>query len=265
MDSKIDNATNDEKRSLIYKDRPEDRYWWYWGKSYIPPIYSFLNEEEWNIMQEWYKETDENKLIGEMNVPLISIIQGFIMGSNISNIVQLGHHAGYSTLLVSFMLRKMNHKNSFFTIDIDEKVCKYTKMWIEKAGLTEYVHIELGDSSDPKFPGIAKKLFNGEPKFIIIDSSHQYEHTLNELNLWYENLLEGGFIILHDTSEFAITYDATQKGGVNRAFQKWVQEKNGIQYININSKSYKDVRNNIYQDGCGLGIIQKVIRKGDIC
>jgi hypothetical protein len=52
-------------------------------------------------------------------------------------------------------------------------------------------------------------------------------------------------------------------GGVSKAFQKWVKDKGDIVYININCKSYRDVRNNIYLDGCGLGLIQKKFTKGD--
>lgn len=256
--------TNNEQRSLSFRNRKGNRYWWYWQKNYVPPIFIFLNDDEWRIIDEWYRETDEKKLAAEMNIPPICVIQGFIMGSNISNIVQLGHNAGYSTLLIGFMLRKMGIKDSFISIDRAKMFCDYTQKWIERAGLGEYVRVEHGDSSDPIFVKVAKKHFKGAPKFVIIDSSHQFKHTLRELALWYENLIEGGFIILHDSSEIAKTYDATKRGGVKRALQEFLKEKKGIQHININSNSFIDVEKNIYQDGCGLGIIQKMISAGDI-
>jgi predicted O-methyltransferase YrrM len=96
------------------------------------------------------------------------------MGSKISNIVQLGHHAGYSKLLIGFMLYEMNLKDSFVSIDIYKKSCDYIQKWIERAGLSEYIRILQGDSADPKFVDIIQKHFNGRIKFIIIDSSHQY-------------------------------------------------------------------------------------------
>jgi cephalosporin hydroxylase len=261
-----DSSEKKDNRSLIFKERREDRYWWYWDKDYVPPVYSFLDDNEWNIMKDWYRETDENKFIGESNIPIMCVIQGFVMGSNISNIVQLGHHSGYSTLLIGFMLRKMNFKNSFFSIDIDKKVCDFTQKWIEKAELAEFIHIECGDSGDPKFVPQVKQRFNGVgPELIFIDSSHQYDHTLQELNLWYDNLADGGFMLLHDTSDFASSaFDDTKRGGVKKAFQEWVQTKDDIEHININSRSYRDVRKNIYLDGCGLGIVQKVFKGGDL-
>lgn len=258
MSNELENRTiNSNKRTLIYKDKQEGRYWWYQGKNYVPPLYSFLTDEEWNLIEEWYRETDESNRTGESNVPILSIIQGFIMGSNISHIVQLGHNSGYSTLLIGFMLRKMNSKNSFITIDIDKTACDVTQKWVDKAKLTEYVRIENGDSADSKFPILTKDFFSDGPKLIFIDSSHQYEHTLMELDLWYESLQKGGIIILHDSSDFASSYDFTGKGGVTKAYEEWVSNKQDVHYINLNKTAYMDLSKYIYLDACGLGIIQK--------
>ncbi|MEY2504392.1 MAG: hypothetical protein QOG27_672, partial [Verrucomicrobiota bacterium] len=97
-------------RSRAWKDNPHPRYWWHRlpGMDFVPPVYSDLSETEWNTLRDWYEETDRSGLIGECVVPLIALLQGFVTGNRASRIVQLGTHAGYSALLLGWMLRRMN-------------------------------------------------------------------------------------------------------------------------------------------------------------
>jgi uncharacterized protein YbaR (Trm112 family)/predicted O-methyltransferase YrrM len=251
----------EERRLSIPVSNPKNRYWWYNinQNRYTPPVYSFLSDEEWHIIQQWYADTDQKSLIGESPVPLISALQGFIMGSAIGNIVQLGHFAGYSTLLIGFMMRKMQKKHAFMTIDIDHFCCDYVAGWIHKANLQDYVRIVESDSAAPELPQQVQDYFQGEINLVYIDSSHQYENTLKELDLWYPALKDGGLIFLHDTSDFAATYDSA---GVKVAFEEWVAKRK-LEYMNINSITPKGVPALVYQDPSGLGIIQKPVTESD--
>ncbi len=56
---------------------------------------------------------------------------------------------------------------------------------------------------------------------ILLDSSHEYLATVQELDLWYPALQEGGILLLHDVSIFAAGFDVTGRGGVRRAFDEW--------------------------------------------
>ena len=254
-------CVNPSKRSLAYSKRSENRFWWHRlpGASYVPPLYSSLTKWEWSIIESWYKDTNNKKLIGESTVPIMSVMQGFIMGNCISNVVQLGHYSGYSTLLIGFMLRKMGKKNSFFTVDIDPFVSKYTQKWVDRAGLNDYINIQIGDSSEKIIVDHAKRYFNGPINMVFIDSSHQYAHTLRELSLWYENLEKGGIIFMHDTSVLATQYDSTHCGGVKKAIEEWKMQNASVELINICGELPlgKEQAGLIYKDGCGLGIIQK--------
>ncbi|MBS0150366.1 MAG: methyltransferase domain-containing protein [Nitrospira sp.] len=245
------------ERSLKFAKREGGRYAWHQFGNYIPPLYSFLTDEEWNILEGWYDDTEKEKLLRECNIPFLSVVQGFIMGSVIDRIVQLGHFAGYSTLLIGFMMRKMQKKRTFLTIDISRRCCDYTRKWVEIAKIEEYVSIELGDSADPKMIAKAEELFQAPPKAIVLDSSHQYEHTMSELRLWYPALDNGGFIFLHDSGEYAKEFDSTKKGGVHVAMQEWLAQTREARAINIYppAHTYADP---IYKDPCGLGIIQKL-------
>ena len=64
-------------------------------------------------MQDWFAETTRQNLIGECVVPIMSLLQGMVMGSGIQRIVQLGTHAGYSAMLLGFYLRQMHGETAF--------------------------------------------------------------------------------------------------------------------------------------------------------
>jgi len=117
--------------------------------------------------------------------------------------------------------------------------------------------------SDSKRPGLADEVvihFKGlKPQLVIIDSSHQQDQTLVELDLWYDTLSPGGFLILHDSSVFAQKWDSTGKGGVKAAFDDWREQNPNIQCINIDCAASLDPASPhfVYQDGNGIGMIYK--------
>ena len=245
------------EKSRSFELMKHDRYWWHRRQTnqYIPPIYDFLKEEEWTVLNEWYHDTEAEKMVGEMAVPMISVLQGFIMGNGIGNIVQCGHYSGYSTLLLGFMLRRMNRKNSLFSIDISESYTGYAQKWIDYAKLNDYVALHVSDSADSRLPGAAVKHFGGDIQCVIIDSSHQYEHTKREIELWYNSLASFGLMFLHDSSLLAKSYDDTNRGGVYRALHEWITE-NKVSCLNINSE-FTESDTSPYIDGSGLALIQK--------
>lgn len=229
-------------------NKTQNRFWWFKINEYLPSIYSDLSEHEFKLLIEWFEDTKRLKLMGECNIPILSAILGFVIGNGVDAIVQLGHYAGYSTLILGWALRRMGKTKSLFTIDIDPVVTKYTNYWIEKAGLQNYVSSFISDSSDPKCVDAAKSYLDRGIKMIFVDSSHQYVHTLKELDLWYKELLPSGIMFLHDVSVDAQKFDSTKKGGVKKALDEWSKAANVPVFKLLPP---------IYQDGCGLGLIQK--------
>lgn len=238
-----------------YVNSPHWRHtWWRLTGGYLPVIYAAMKEEERTIIDQWYEDTEKRDTIGEMSVPLASLMTAFINGSNVRRVVQIGHYAGYSTLVFGFCLKSMGAKRSLWTLDIDAEMTEYTRQWISKAGLRDYVHAEVGDSKDPRSVERCKKYLGGEPAIILIDASHEYAQTVVELDLWYSALASKGLILLHDTSEFARKFDSTSQGGVKRAFDEWTArncKQNSSININPNDNSPA------YLDLCGAGIIHK--------
>ena len=177
-----------------FSTRTPNRYWWFQQPSnlYLPLIFSHLTSQELLLMRQWYDDTDRIPLHGEMNVPAMSIIYGLISGSSINSIVQLGHYSGWSTLLLGFLLRSMGKSKSFVSFDIDDKMTIYTKTWISRAGLTDYAEALTYDSSSANAVNAADQFLGTRPKLLIIDSSHTYEHTIKELDLWWPQIQPGG-------------------------------------------------------------------------
>jgi predicted O-methyltransferase YrrM len=248
------------QRSREWSRRTHPRYWWHRlsGMEFVPPIYSDLRADEWEIIRGWYAETDRNDRIGECAVPLISFLHGIVMGNRVDRIVQLGTCSGYSALLLGFMLRRMNAAHGLFTIDVDPEMCALARRWITRARLDDFVEIAELNSTDRNAPSAAQKYLHASPDLIIIDSSHEYASTQHELDLWYPTVAPGGLIVLHDVSRFAAGFDLTQAGGVRRAFDEWRKLHNDAETFCLNgeARSMQDA-SSFYKDFCGLGLIHK--------
>lgn len=253
-------TSGDSPRSRAWKENPHPRYWWHRlaGHDYVPPIYSDLSENEWAVLREWYAETDRNGPIGECAVPLISLLHGIMMGNRVTRIAQLGTCAGYSALLLGWMLRRMNARHGLFSLDFDPAMCELARRWIARADLQEFVEIAEGNSLEPTSTEAARKYLGGDPELIVLDSSHEYRSTLTELDLWYSALAPGGLLVLHDVSEFAAGFDVTNDGGVRRAFSEWRKAHPEAETFSLNStsRSMEEARP-LYKDACGVGLIHK--------
>lgn len=236
-------------------ERPHFRYDWWRKCRYVPDIYRALTSREQRIMADWFDATDIERgggCGGEMGVPMGSVLLSVINGSNVRRIVQLGHCAGWSTLMIGFCLRSMGAKRALWSADIDPEVNAYCQRWVDHAELGEYLTLHLGNSTDATSPLAAAEYLGGPPALVIIDSSHQYAQTVKELDLWYSAMAPGGLMILHDTSIHAQQFDTTGAGGVHRAVTEWGQSRIA-QRLFLNHDGVTPG----YMDICGLGIIQK--------
>jgi len=255
-------AASPPPRSRAFRDRAHDRFWWHRlaDTDFVPTIYSTLSDAEWSVVEDWYDETDTNNHIGEINVPAMCLIQGLISGGGLRRIVQLGHYYGYSSLVLGFLLRSMNARPGLVSIDIDQAATEFTERWIRRAGLTDYVQLHVGDSAAESSVRAAKDALGGPPQLILVDSSHQYRHTLKELDLWVAELPVGAIMALHDTSPLAQGWDPTGEGGVLRALTEWLPDHPEVVSLMLNrfTKAGDDGNELVYKDGCGLGILQKI-------
>ena len=255
-------ATDASRRSLEFSTSTEPRLWWHRlsRSNYVPPIYASLTDQEWQLLHDWFEETTRQNLIGECVVPIMSVLHGLVMGSGIQRIVQLGTHAGYSALLLGFSLRQMYAQHGLFSFEIDESLYRFAREWLDRAGLNSVVKVDLRSSLDLASSQLARNYLGGAPELIFLDSSHEYRQTLDELDAWYPELAPGGLIVLHDTSEFAASFDVTQQGGVRRALGEWREAHPEIEVISLNRNvPAMETPGLVYQDFCGVGLIQKPV------
>ncbi|HEY8835443.1 MAG TPA: class I SAM-dependent methyltransferase [Chthoniobacterales bacterium] len=252
--------SGDSSRSRAWKDNPHPRYWWHRlpGTDYVPPVYSDLSDGEWSVLRDWYAETDRSGPIGECAVPLISLLHGLVMGNRIARIAQLGTCAGYSALVLGWMLRRMNAPRGLFALDLDPAMCELSRRWIRRAGLEDFVEIAEGSSLDDRSIIAAREYFQSDPELVILDSSHECRSTFAELDLWYPALAPGGLLVLHDVSQFAADFDVTGEGGVRRAFSEWRESHPDVETFSLNSDSRSmEGDRPLYKDACGVGLIHK--------
>ncbi|HTD86362.1 MAG TPA: class I SAM-dependent methyltransferase, partial [Candidatus Binatia bacterium] len=172
---------------------------------------------------------------------------------------------GYSTLLIGFMLRRMHVRRGLFTLDYDPAVVAITKSWLNRAGLEPFVQNAEILSTSRGALDEAVKYLGGLPQLIILDTSHEYQATLDEHNLWYPLLAPGGLFLLHDASQFAMQFDATGEGGVHRAFHEWRAANPAVEAIMLNGESHTmEGTRPLYKDACGLAILHKPAMPGAI-
>lgn len=248
------------ERCLSWADKSEPRYWWHRlpGMQFTPPVYSDLSEEEWEVIRDWYAETDRNGHIGECAVPLMSLLHGIVFGNGVRRIVQLGTCSGYSALLLGFMLRRIGARHGLFTLDFGAELCAFSREWISRAALADYVEVAELNSLDPNAPGLARDYLGGAPELVIIDSSHEYAATLQELDIWYAAVEPGGMLVLHDVSIFAQDFDVTKAGGVRRALSEWRIANPRAEVISLNGTATSmNLPRPFYKDACGVGLIHK--------
>jgi len=219
-----------------------------------PFFYGLLNPNQKHHLKEWFLETLEKKMIGETSISAISLLSGLIFGNNIRRVVQCGHYAGYSLLVLGMLMENSKSSGRIVSFDIDQVVTRFTRQWINRTQLEKTVSTFVVDSADPFCYEIALDELGGPPELIFIDSSHQYRHTLEELDLWSSVVAPGGFIFLHDASDSASEYDMNGLGGVRAALEEWLPKHQEIRTI-ICDSDHENITRPVYQDPCGFALL----------
>jgi len=140
-------------------------------------------------------------------------------------IVELGVRGGESTFV--FERAALISESNLLSVDIEDIDFKSD---YEKWQFYRGDDIELGKN----FTKFAKE--NNLPEKIdvlFIDTSHQYKHTVDEINTWFKHLSDNGIVLFHDTfiSTIFRRKDGTIGGGWNnkrgviRAIEEYLKTK----------------------------------------
>ena len=144
-------------------------------------------------------------------------------------IIELGVRKGISTQALLIACKELN--GHLWSVDIEP--CVETVKRIKSLGLNKFWTFTVQDDLD-----FIKSWENGLVDVVFIDTSHTYEHTLAELNMYSKLVREGGVLVLHDVN-------APKYPGVKRAIKDFLKSnKRFFRYWQIPNKY-------------GLGILEK--------
>lgn len=208
--------------SAVYANDPEtlrQRLPWYFrGEIIIDPGFAHvLEDEEVELLAEWFRETSDVPYIGESSFNAVSLISDLIISNKIENVVQLGHYAGFGSLVMGLILRKISCNARIISFDIDFKMTEYCQKWRDRAGLGGIVEHVCIDSTDPLTVEYARAHLTGAPQMLFIDASKQYKNTITELALWTPRI--NGYVFAHDVSAWAMGDQANGALGVSDGFK----------------------------------------------
>lgn len=131
------------------------------------------------------------------------------------NVIELGTRSGVSTLAWLYALKGRGH---LWSVDIDEAPA---------IGTYDHWTFIQGDDCSPA-------VFTQMPEsadIVFIDTSHAYEHTCRELNLYRWLVRRGGLIVLHDTELAHPEFTTGKPYPVKRAIDEFCRSE-GLEWEN---------------------------------
>lgn len=134
---------------------------------------------------------------------------GIVVGMNAKVVVELG--AGQSTFALTAAVNET--KGHLWSVDLSGN--SYLRLFPEGEGMfknEERITFIVGDDME------IIKGWDRVIDFLLIDTSHTYEHTIRELKTWPDKVRKGGVIAMHDSGY-------TEDCGVRRAIDEFIKEK----------------------------------------
>ncbi len=187
---------------------------------------------------------------GATDPQTLGLLYALLANNSFTSVLQLGTWMGFSTIVFADALKRSSaiHKNSpmLDTVECNIPVHKKARNFIKCARHDDIVRCHDGDSTDP---AVIKKLLP-QYDFIYVDSSHSYEGTVREIELYYPRLKSGGIMSFHDSSRHAATWDPTNSGGVRRALDEWINSP-------IGPKENFFFERPLWSSDCGLFVAKK--------
>lgn len=144
-------------------------------------------------------------------------------------LVELGVATGNSTIALLSAIEQQD-KGRLYSADI--VLCPHAEARATKAGLYKHWHFRQRNSIDYAID------FDKQCDLIFIDSSHEADQTIREIEVWAPMLRVGGFIVFHDTM--------SRPDGVAEPIAQWLEgRERWWKYSSIDA-------------GAGLGIMTRI-------
>jgi predicted O-methyltransferase YrrM len=140
------------------------------------------------VDNEIFKGMHETDISDHLNV-----IFALAMSKNPKTILELGTRGGESTKVLILVANQVGAKG--YSVDLSE-----APVWLNEQ--KNWHHFVADDTEFCK--NLIKSWPNGDSysgiDFLFLDTSHFYEHTIQELNLYWDLINEDGILVLHDTN-----------------------------------------------------------------
>lgn len=130
------------------------------------------------------------KSLGADTSDCVQILYDVAVNMPSYRILELGVRLGVSTVALLLAAKKVN--GHLWSIDVDP--CVRAVKTVKDNGLDSYWTFMIGDDKT-----LLLGFTENSMDMVFIDTSHQYEHTLQELRLCDRILRKGGVMLLHDT------------------------------------------------------------------
>ncbi len=193
--------------------------------------------------QKLIESMESNSPSGSAISDHICTIFSDVIVQNPTFIVELGTRGGESTKALVSAAYYCNA--TLLSIDLKER--PKLKLTPDLRKLWKFVQSDDIEFGENHFVNWCKKnSINPTIDFLFIDSSHLYEHTLQEINTWFRFLSRNGAVLFHDTnmaSEYRRINNSLNRGwdnnrGVIRAIEEYFGK-------NFNEgKNFVDIVNN---------------------
>lgn len=154
---------------------------------------------DWMILADKYKYTYNFSWMGRPIIKFpndIVILQELIWKIKPDYIIETGIAHGGSIIFSASMLELIGH-GEVIAVDID--IREHNKKAIEAHPMMKRITMIEGSSIDPEIVDSIKEKVKGKKVMVCLDSLHTHDHVLKELQMYWDMVSVGSYIICPDT------------------------------------------------------------------
>jgi cephalosporin hydroxylase len=155
---------------------------------------------DWMIRADKYKYTYNYSWMGRPIIKFpndILVMQEIIWDIKPDFIVETGIAHGGSIIFSASMLELIGGQGQVIAVDID--VREHNRKEIEKHPMMKRITMIEGSSIDPVIVDSIREKVKGKKVLVALDSLHTHDHVLRELQMYWDMVSVGSYIVCPDT------------------------------------------------------------------
>jgi cephalosporin hydroxylase len=155
---------------------------------------------DWMIRADKYKYTYNYSWMGRPIIKFpndILVMQEIIWDIKPDFIVETGIAHGGSIIFSASMLELIGGQGQVIAVDID--IREHNRKEIEKHPMMKRITMIEGSSIDPVIVDSIREKVKGKKVLVALDSLHTHDHVLRELQMYWDMVSVGSYIVCPDT------------------------------------------------------------------